>query len=288
MRESRNKSILKSTRIYLILTALILLCGCVGMVEKTGKTLDGSSEKTISLYRARSSNSVPSEIDVEIVESKDNKQSVIITVKEFPMVKLRGALPQNNGIFYFTSLEYLAGNARGWNEFSQDLYGTGRLILREPASLEIIEAPEQIRITKGRIHRFDTRITGAEALTALSSRYERITTLVEWMQSAGGKKGRTIKDFENTWKPVLFPETVFNNSRPASWHQSADIFITAGDVNWNTSYTKRTFPQELAPVRDSGTLLRDWEEALSLIYLEYEWDYFLSLFSRKLNLNKIK
>jgi len=283
MRELKNSGVIF---IYISVFIAVLFCGCVGMAEKAGQALDGSALIILNIYRAHSN--YGSDIDVEIVENKNNEKSIIITAKEFPMVKLRGTYPHEDGIFYFTSLEYLSASAHGWNEFSMELYGSGSVSLSAAGSLEIIEAPEQLQITKGRIHNYDTRITGNDALVSLRNRFDRVASLTEWMLSVSDIKGQKIDDFEKSWKPVLFPEMVSQKNRPVSWRQAADVFRTAEDVNWNISYTKRMFPEELIPVRDSGTMLRDWEEALSLIYLEYEWENFLKLFSQKLNLNKIK
>ncbi|MCL2214383.1 MAG: hypothetical protein FWC06_04135 [Treponema sp.] len=289
MRE-RNNIRLICLYISFLITIPFFLCRCVGIVDKTGQILDGSAsaDKTVNIYRAYSSYNSPSDIDIEVVENKKKEKSIIITAKEFPMIKLRGTFPHDDGIFYFTSLEYIAGNTHGWNEFSQELYGTGKIILRESGTLEIIETMEKFNITRGRIHSYDTRITGNEALTSLRNRYDRIAALTDWMLTAKGIKGQTIKNFEKYWEPVLFPEAVSNNKRPDAWQRAGDIFRKAEDINWNISYTERTFPQELITVRNSGTMLRDWEEALSLVYLEYEWESFLNLFSKKLNIYKVK
>jgi hypothetical protein len=66
--------------------------------------------------------------------------------------------------------------------------------------------------------------------------------------------------------------------RPSTWTNTGD-WTTAEDVKWNTSYTKNVFPEHLRTSRDSGALLRDWEEALSWLYFVYEWNYIQRLFS---------
>jgi len=273
-----------------VLIILILICGCTGFVETAGQVLDGSAftENTISHYRSYSKYGAPYDINIEIVENKDKEKSLLITIEQFPMIKFRGTLPENDGTFYFTSLEYLAGSTHGFNEYKAELYGSGQLILREISTIEILEHPLQAQITNGRIQRYDTRYTGSDAVSAMRNRHDRITSLVEWMQKDAYITGQSIKEFEKYWKPVLFPEMVINNKRPEGWRQEGDIFITTQDINWNTSYTDRVFPAELNPVRNSGTLLRDWEEALSLIYLEYEWENLFNVLSKKIILYKIK
>jgi hypothetical protein len=78
--------------------------------------------------------------------------------------------------------------------------------------------------------------------------------------------------FEQYWMPHLFPELVSKGTQPHGWTEKNDIFVMADSVNWNQSYTQRVFPEELWEFRNSGALLRDWEEAAAWIYLEYAWD----------------
>ncbi|MCL2444408.1 MAG: hypothetical protein FWD13_13235 [Treponema sp.] len=259
-------------------------------MDSTGRVLDGSAflERRIGLYRALEKDGAAIDMEISVVENRDKEKSIIITVKNYPMMKLRGSFPQGNNSFILTSLEYLAGSTFGWNEFSLPLLGTGQLHIGDTAILENIREIEPVQITTGRIHRFDTRITGENALTALNNRYERILTLTEWMLTLNGPRGQTIKEFTKYWKPVLVPEMVLRKNRPSAWLLENDKFQRAEDISWNTSYTERTFSEELWPVRNSGTLLRDWEEALSWIYMMYEWENIIDLFSSQIILTKIK
>ncbi|MCL2181439.1 MAG: hypothetical protein FWB83_09970, partial [Treponema sp.] len=169
-----------------------------------------------------------------------------------------------------------------------ELIGGGNLILQNTAALEMDNDIVNHQITKGRTHLFDTRITGDEALTSLRNRKERITSLCEWMLSLNGPRQQSIKDFDKHWKPLLFPEMVRSSQRPSGWRQEGDIFERSSDISWNTGFTDRVFPEELRPVRNSGTLLRDWEEALSWVYYQYEWENITALLSGRIILNKIK
>jgi len=282
---------IKNYLYFVLLSAVILLCcSCVFLMEKTGQILDGTAftEETTALYRASAGNEDPVVLEITAVKNKDNEQSLIITIDKYPMMKLRTSYPGENGIFLFDTLEYLAGSTHGWNEFTMQLLGSGRFVPGVRASFEITEEIEHIQITKARIHRYDTRIIGDDALFALRNRYERVTKLAQWMLSLNRPKGQTINDFEKYWKPVLFPEIIFIWNKPDNWQRDGDIYLKAEDINWNTGYTERFFPEELRPVRNSGTLLRDWEEALSWIYLEYEWNNIVDLFSDTIYLTKIK
>jgi hypothetical protein len=257
-------------------------------MEKTGNILDGSafSHKIISRYQN-------ADMELLVAENKDGEKLAFISLKKFPMIKFIISYPSKNNAFSFISLEYLAGNIHGWNEFSLQLLGEGNLYLGEIAVLENIQEIETIQITGGRIQRFDTRITGEQALTALRNRHERITALVEWMKNwektaEESPAEQTIDSFDRYWRPVLFPEITPARLRARDWKQEGDNFQRAEDINWNTGYTERIFSEELWPVRNSGTLLRDWEEALSQIYLEYEWENIIKMFTNRIIFNKIK
>ncbi|MDR0301776.1 MAG: hypothetical protein LBI04_05610 [Treponema sp.] len=259
-------------------------------MEKAGRTLDGSAsaEKKVTVYRASKKNGADEDIEVTVIKNKAGVQSVLISLNNFPMMRLCGSMPDENGEFFLTSLDYLSGSVHGWNEYSMKILGGGALSLGETCVLEINNEIENIQISSGRIHRYDTRINGAEALTSLRNRNERISATAEWMLSLDAPKGQTIEEFEIFWKPILLPETVSKNQRPYGWLQEGDEFVKAEDIRWNTGYTERTFSEELYPVRNSGTMLRDWEESLSWIYLNYEWENIKEILSHQIILQSVK
>jgi hypothetical protein len=77
---------------------------------------------------------------------------------------------------------------------------------------------------------------------------------------------------------------VCGSRRPAPWTEENAEWVRAEDIAWNTSYTKAVFAEDLWKVRDSGTLLRDWEETLDWIYFIYEWEELFDFLSRELYL----
>jgi hypothetical protein len=276
---------------YIVILIFVLLSnGCISVMEKVGRTIDGSAaeEKKVSVYRASKKDGAAEDMAVTVIKNKAGEQSVLITMDKYPMMRLRGSMPDENGEFLLNSLEYLSGSVHGWNEYSLEILGTGSLFFGETCILEINEEIEHIQITSGRIHRYDTRITGTEALTSLRNRNERIIATTAWMTSFDAPETQTIEDFEIYWKPILFPEMVSKNKRPDGWLQEGDTFIKAEDIRWNTSYTERAFSEELHPVRNSGTMLRDWEETLSWIYLNYEWENIKETLSQKTILQSVK
>jgi hypothetical protein len=259
---------------------------CGTLVEKTGRFLDGSfrDEKKITVYRTAQKDGA--DMGVMEIRNKTGIHSVLITLEQFPAIKIHGSMPDENGAFHLTSLEYLGGSPHGWNEYRIDLAATGNLVLGETtAALSIPDEIISVEISAGRIRRFDTRITGTEALASLGNRRERILALTEWM-SAPHDLDRD--DFEKYWKSVLFPELVSKRKRPKDWRQEGDTWARAEDIRWNTSYTERVFPEELWSIRNSGTMLRDWEEAFEWIYVEYSWNRITELLSQETVLNRTK
>ena len=272
-----------------IIAFIIMFSSCVSLTEKTGHVLDGSAfaEKKIAHYSTGKRKKA--DTDITIIQNKTGEQAVIITLGKFPMMKLRGSSPDINGDFYFTSLEYLSASSNGFIEYSMEISGQGKLFLTNNAILKINKEIEMVQISSGRIQRDDTFITGSNALSGLRNQRERIVSTVAWMSSLEKAPYElTIDDFKKYWKPLLFPEIVSKKKKPSGWMQEGDQFNRAEGIKWNTSYTERIFPGELRPIRDSGTLLRDWEEALYWIYLEYEWERIIGILSREIVLQKVK
>ena len=272
--------------------ALLFCGGCASLLDKAGQALDGSAfaEKKIAVYQAVKKDGA--EVDMEMWEmrSKAGEGSYIITLGQFPSIKIRCTLPDESGDFNLTALDYLGGNPHGWNEYRLDLHGQGTLWMGGTAALITIpDEIEPVQISWGRIRRYDTRITGTEALTNLRNRHERIMALCEWMNSLeGSPKGIEQSEFESYWKPLLFPELVPKKQKPVLWRQDTDQWNMAEDIRWNTGYTERTFPELLRPIRNSGTMLRDWEEAIDWLYLEYEWQRITEQLSKETMLHKKK
>ena len=252
---------------------VLLLCtGCVSLMDKAGQVLDGSAfaEKKTAVYRT-------ADIEMREMRNRAGERSVLISLKQFPTMKIRGSAPDERGEFQLVSMDYLGGSPHGWNEFRLDLSGSGNLVLGDTtAALSVFEEVETVGISSGRIRRYDTRITGTEALTNLRNRHERILALAEWINSSENPLAAPAplnnqKKFVQYWKPLLFPEMTKKKKQPKDWRQEGDQWARAEDIRWNTSYTERVFPELLRNIRNSGTMLRDWEEALDWLYIECEW-----------------
>jgi hypothetical protein len=95
--------------------------------------------------------------------------------------------------------------------------------------------------------------------------------------SAGALSFQNEKEFDAYWKPILLPEMVPKRKRPAAYKgrrlagRDKAEWVRAEDVTWNAAYSAGHFPEDIAMLRNSGALLRDWEEALPWIYLSFQW-----------------
>jgi hypothetical protein len=294
-----------------VFSMLIFLftAGCSTVMQKTGEFIDGSAfaEKKAAVYRTGGKKQRREEMPaigsgagilVEQIRRKSGEEFIALGFEALPSLRLLGSIPDAEGNFSLASLEFLCPNVSGWNEFSMEMSGTGILRLGpggETAVLRLNGETEALDITSGRIRRKSARITGDQAVTLLRNRQERISVLAEWMHEAegGSNQGDFVnqEEFEEYWEPILFPEVVKAKKRPPEWtgETAGDApWVRGGDVRWNTAYTGAIFPEELRPVRNSGTLLRDWEEAAAWVFLQYEWNRIITSLEKNIELTRVK
>ena len=281
MRNEELKKILLYTPVLLFLFA-----GCSSLVQKSADVLEGNAfkEKTSALYRSEKTNNAV--IELEEITFKDGEEALQITSSAWPSLALRGSYT-GNGDIEFLEARILSSHVNGWNELNIQLLGVGHFsandssrTLRSPSLLRIPGKIERVEITDEKIRLKSSRLTGSAAGTALKNRRERILALTEWMDEYLQKNYSPVfanqRQFENYFKPLLFPEL---HSKKKQSEKYKTLFPkessewTMGDgVKWNRSYTEYLFPQELWELRNSGSLLRDWEEALPWMFIEYSWD----------------
>jgi len=297
MREKLKGKREKSKRLFFsslfIVHCSLLFCTCTVLTEKSGQALEGTafSEKTLERYATAGN-----ELALRRVQYRRDGEGWIFELKTWPTLKFH--CMETNGSFIPISCSFLAPALSGWNEFTMDLAGTGTITKTgENTLITALASVELIDISGGRIRRGDARLSGSEALAALRNRRDRIEALTEWMrgftESTGekpdfsGQKDRQ-KAFENYWKPILLPELCSAKKRPALYNEDGAQWVRSEDVRWNASYTALIFPEDLRILRDSGSLLRDWEEAASWIYLVYEWNAIIQIINRENHFSQTK
>jgi hypothetical protein len=274
----------------------LLSGGCVSLAEAGGRVLDGSAfaEKTLAVYREEPKRGTR----VDRLRDRAGREFIAIRVDSMPNLRIKGTPPDGEGVFFISSLEFLSPNPNGWNEFTLELSGSGSFVEglsaegAHTAVLQLRSPLETLDISEGKLRRGSARLSGDQALTALRNRRERILVLARWMQE---QKGLPVfsdpAEFEAYWKPLLFPELLKPKNRGALWAASnagAGPWSPGEDIRWSVAYTQALLPEDLWPVRNSGTLLRDWEEAAPWIRLEFEWDTMVKFLSGKIELTKIQ
>jgi len=111
---------------FFLLIVVLMLGDCTSVIEKAGRTIDGSAsaEKKVSVYRASKKNGGTEDIAVTLIKNKTLEQSVLITLDKYPMMRLRGSMPDENGEFLSIHLNTLqaaftAGMNTQWKYWDQ-------------------------------------------------------------------------------------------------------------------------------------------------------------------------
>ncbi|MDR0708822.1 MAG: hypothetical protein LBF77_02010 [Spirochaetaceae bacterium] len=294
--------ILPACAFWAAFSSLFLSSACSTLMEQTGRLLDGSAfaETTDAVYENKDAGFSGQGVTVSRKRTEGNGEYLLIEFAAFPTLGIRTTTPDMNHRVVLESLEYFGPNLNGRNVFSRELSGEGRFKDEwYTVFLTVPQTPEILDISGGMIARNGARITGSEALAALRNRSERIDALVSWMAFRLEENDplRVFEDegvFKEFWEPILFPETVAAKKRPPGWAAAAEggRWQRGEDIAWSVDYTEMLFADEeaenLRPVRNSGTLLRDWEEALPWIFLQFEWDEIKESLLSEIRLTKVK
>ena len=284
---------------YFVFFLFFLLTGCTSLIQKGGEVFEGSAfaERTTAIYSSGDKEK-EAKIELKEMQSKDGEDFIEITNSQWPGFALRGSVPGTDGSFHLTEARILSPHASGWNEFNYELLGSGNFASGQGADcvLHIEEVPERIQISSGKIRLKSRRLTGNTALVPLRNRRERILALTGWMAEWQEKTGNSAyfdsqKEFDEYWKSLLFPELVSEKKQPQNYSSIKNTgnaeWNRVDGVKWNLAYTKNILPEALWEFRNSGALLRDWEEALPWIFMEYSWDTIIGSFNNTV-LQRIK
>jgi hypothetical protein len=245
--------------------AAALLCtACVGLVEQGARVVDGSffAEATLAVYQGAGA-------EARIARNRDGAVHLLMKLDAFPFLTLRAAYEEGGGL-RLAAFQFSAAGFDGWQEFTLDLEGSGVLDLEEGGARVGIAALSAGEISGGEIWHRGARLSGARALENLRGRGERIEALAAWMHGISAPVFTDQKAFEAYWKRLVLPELTPARDRPATWIREGAEWSRAEDIAWNATYTALLFPPELQRLRDSGALLRDWEEAAAWIYFVYQ------------------
>ena len=277
---------MKTTKLIIVTSTIcaVLFSSCLSITDGAGRLMDGSlfAEKTVSKTTLKDAAGTK----VASIITKEKRPALVITSSAVPNLRIYGTEPDENGRFQFTSAVFLCSTHNGWNEVNYDVYGNGiyTRLDNTTGSLRFETPLEIIDISKGGMRYGDSRLTTERAVVELRNRAERIDALIAWMGGTGNPFGQSADGaafsdkaaFIAYWRPRLMPELYSPFKRPAEYKQAVKsagkpAYSFGEDVLWNKQYTEYIFPAHMHKLRDSGALLRDWEDAHDWIYLKYIW-----------------
>jgi hypothetical protein len=272
---------------FAIIVLVVLISSCTSLMEKTGQLLDGTSRAAKKIASFQEINKLNG-VFVKQMRRKDGSEFLAISVGNIPNITFHASMPDSNGQIFLTSYTFLCSSVFGWNEFTMDISASGTFINNgNNASLHINNPIEVIGISSGKIRYNNERLIDDSAMRSLNNRYERILALVEWMKTQSDVPAfYRENNFQSYWQKIILPESVSAKKRPVTWNKNDTEWNRADDINWNVAYTKKIFSEDLYVYRNSGGLLRDFEEALGWIYLEYKWDDLCNQLSNTIYLKK--
>lgn len=188
----------------------------------------------------------------------------------------------SDGTLQAESVTWFTNWRDGWTEANISASGSLRVEgSGKEAKLAVVEPVAFVSVESARIRYRDRIIYGDEAARLLERRILRAeTAALALLEAFNGrhfpsftakKKSERPASFEYAAGQYLFPERYGypEGSKPSP--KNAENRTRGEGLEWDTGYTGTIDPQ-LAEVRDSGTLWRDWEECAGLFYFIYQME----------------
>ena len=148
--------------------------------------------------------------------------------------------------------------ANGWTEASFLLEAAAKFQPSGAGGTLTADAPALDAPGAATIRYFDAYVRGDKGITEFSRRWARIQAVCDELRSKAVP--------QNKLASYLFPE-VYGYDSP----NEGKATIPALGIDWNTAYTKDKLSEALRPLRDSGTLYRDYQESPGLWALAWNW-----------------
>ncbi|MDR3325005.1 MAG: hypothetical protein LBS82_03315 [Spirochaetaceae bacterium] len=246
----------------LFLCALLLgSCGSTtALVEWGGRALDGSVF-AFATHEAWAPLNASGGLEVRLVAGRDGARELAFSSSDIPYLTFFGSEPADDGAFSLKRVHFLAGNFGGWNEAEIAASGEGRFrrLGVDYVSFALLGGVALEGVTGGKIRRENTRLTGERALEELKNRNERIAALAAWMKGAAAEGGA----------PAFADEDAFE-----AWWGGRLFSLPAGE--------------DVAAMRENGSLAADWNEAAAWIYLYCRWDELSGVLRRDVVLGRVE
>ena len=174
---------------------------------------------------------------------------------------------------------YFANWSNGWTEAEYEASGTLLFIEKENGGrLKTIETPEKWDIIFAKIKYRGGYFVGEEGKGKVKNRSDRMAALCDFLKE-NGFKDHYEKGFKEVVIPFLFPEMYYQGFDKAVnfvVKKSSNLEVGHG-ILWDKNYTSSLeLPANMAALRNSGTMWRDFEEAFALFYAIYNEEYFFN------------
>ena len=220
-------------------------------------------------------------LTVELMPPETGSESVRIRGDSIEGATFTGSarLTADGRILSLTAMRWFSNWANGWTE--AHLPVTGELLLSPHGrewSLSVVQPPRLGDPVAASIRYFDDYLSGERGREEFAHRWDRILAVVSvlkqrlqerWFEytAAPWQPGRPSQamSFEEAARKFLFPELYGYADPPPRDSRS----VRSESISWNVDYTAANFPENLHAVRNSGTMLRDFEECPGLWRLAY-------------------
>lgn len=225
-----------------------------------------------------------------IRDGRDTEVLGDITSRYLPAAVVTGEIEETEKGLYFYAVEIALFSEwpNGWTEGSLECSGT--FFLEEGKDGWTFHKIDELSlwdVSTGAIRYYDTYYRGDDGLRKVKHRMDRMREVNKFLIEE--KKFPPINDWKGFSKDAvsyLFPETkrlfrrkdrkhIFSETNNL-YESSARDRVLGADIYWNTGYTDKILPEHLVPLRNSGTLWRDYEEAGSLFFSLYNIEYFFN------------
>lgn len=248
----RNKSIKHIINILFIIVIILMdFSNCASAV----KELDSEEVYNKKLDSDRNKDPV---LSFHIYEKKDGTLYGSLTSAFIYGAEFTGEIEENeNGdiSFYIEEYQAICNWPNGWTEMTYE--ATGNLVFeyqsnRDSYKINIKYAPEIWDIKNGGIRYFDDYYLDGKGLSKVKDRMLRINAYNDFLKE---------QDF-----PEYFGHQTKDTSYGPEFRNTIEDFL----FNDSTEY-----PEQLKDIKEYGTVLRDFEEAYGLMFIQYNMDYFL-------------
>ncbi len=279
---------IKKNYFYKILLLFFIFISCSTLKEKY------KSERTYKIFKS----SKKAESIFKIKIDKNGKLFGVFASSLISPAKIIGDIVEDdnqNITFYITSVRYLSNWPNGWTEGESK--ASGVIIFSKDENIWkafLKEEFEILEVISGSIRYREDYYREESGFEKVKNRMNRIIAVIEFLKNQeyvklpdffghAGLNSTYGESFKKTSQPFLFPETIgFDKLKTKNQllvdynipiDQKGDLIIVDGLI-WRKSYTDKFFPDILKEGRNSGALWRDYEEAIHLFFMLYNFDYY--------------